>query len=41
MWYNARKCKIRLELDFKDIYFTQTNDSRLMTGNILAAFCFE
>ena len=28
--------KIRVELDFKDIYFTH----RLMTGNILAAFSF-
>ena len=37
---NDATMKIRLELDFKLIFTSQTNDSRLMTGNILAAFCF-
>ena len=36
--------KIRVELDFKDIYFANCvklyGNHRLMTGNILAAFCF-
>ena len=36
--------KIRVELDFKDISFAKYiklyGNHRLMTGNILAAFCF-
>ena len=44
MWQiNDVTMKICVELDFKDIYFANCvklyGNHRLMTGNILAAFC--